>query len=271
MSKEVIENRTVTPLGLSIGTGLAVETMFPGVEKFDSARTPPNEVKPDDYDVHIYNVYTLMRNVLSSIKFKDKELLLTEPGVHEALVNDMYLLHNLYDGYPAEIVFYLPNYDNLYKVYNKGKGDVYQAYERHRFMVSNVSKIKLPYPVTRSRPNGLMSASRVKALLLTHYTVDLLNIDNLSKLDLLESHTGKVKSREEWYTKYHKIGKRDLSFMPFHKRLLYILGDGSVVNPLPVGRRVAFYEVTATRGWNQKSSPDMVARRCKEFINDIPV
>ena len=59
--------------------------------------------------------------------------------------------------------------------------------------------------------------------MLTHYPYDLLAHRKFNHLVLLESHTGNIKGKEYWYTKYYH-GK-DLPEMPFRLDLLTLLGD----------------------------------------------
>ena len=93
-------------------------------------------------------------------------------------------------------------------------------------------------------------------LLTTHLTVDLLNQHN--KITLLESNTGKVKSKYEWYTKYHPIGKRDLDTIPMVEEVLYILGDHNMVIPAPLTTRLELYQVAIDRRWTSKTTREKI-------------
>lgn len=271
MAKDYILDRTMTATGVSIGTGLALETLF-DVELFDKARTIPKRVDPASYDVNMYNVYTLFRNVLSSIKFKDKDHLVHDNEVKVELLNDMHNLMALYEGVDTELLFYLPKYDNMYKLMNKHKKGVYTPYSTHTMIRGALASLALPGNVVVGRTNGALPTTTKKVLLSTHFTVDLLSgLNGTRNLQLIESHTGVIKDHLRWYTKYRKMGKRDMNIFPFNKRLLYLLGDNTVVAPIPLFDRKAFYETSATKGWNQTTSRERVDGQAKKFRNNIPV
>lgn len=65
-----------------------------------------------------------------------------------------------------------------------------------------------------------------KALIITHYPVDLLSSTSFTKLRLLESYTGAIKSRSQWNTKLTdgKLFPR----IPFNYLTVQIFGDGPV-------------------------------------------
>jgi len=271
MAKDYILDRTTTATGVSIGTGLALETLF-DVELFDAGREVPKRVDPASYDINMYNVYTLFRNVLSSIKFKDKDHLVHDREVKLELLNDMHNLISLYEGVDTELLFYLPKYDQLYKRMNKHKKGVYSPYSTHTMMRAALASLEFPGNVVKGSSTGYLPATSKKVLLLTHFTVDLLGgLTNTRNLELLESHTGVVKNNLLWYTKYKKLGKRDMGIYPFNKRLLYLLGDSTVVAPLPLIERRALYDTTATLGWDQTTPAERINKHAKKFKNNIPV
>lgn len=269
--KQNIEDRTTCASGISIGTGLALETLF-DVEIFDKARKRPKRIDPTDYPTHIYNIYTLYRNVLSSIKYKDKEILVSNKLVKEQLLNDMYLLIDLYNDTGIELIFYLPDYTLLHKKYIKGKDPTaYTPYVTHSFIAENIKRLVFPGVVCRGTTHSTLPRMPKKVLLLSHFTIDLLDAKNIPNLHLLESHTGKIKTKLEWGSKYHPIGKRDLSMLPMNSRLLYMFGDKSLVKPMPILDRRGLYELIMTQNWTPNTSNDRVNRVVKQFNTAIPV
>ena len=74
--------------------------------------------------------------------------------------------------------------------------------------------------------NFIEDIENQNTLMITHYAFDLLSFRKFKNLTLLETHTGKAKGRELWYTKYYN-GK-DLPELPFRLDLLTLLGDGTL-------------------------------------------
>jgi len=265
---QAIENRTVIPYGLSIGTGLALETMFEFKERFDPDRKIPDSVKPETFKVHVFNVYTLFRNVINSIKYPNKDMLIKHKDVHTALVNDVYLIKTLYEDKKLNPILYFPNYTKLYAKYNKGKkGSPTNTYLQYTYMRSFIAKLGFPLPVYT---DTLFHATSDVTLLMSNVGLDLFNIKRVKNLKLLESHTGKIKDPTEWYTKYHPIGKRDLSAFPFNPYMLYMLGDKTLVKAMDIVTRKNFYEYCIVKGITQTTSEQQIRRLVKNFYNDVP-
>jgi len=280
MLSKLIEDRTVTSLGISIGTGLALETLFrdkklgdkPKLEIYDPKRKLPKAVNPDDYQTHIYNIYTLFRNVIGSIKYNVKDELAGDSRVHDQLLNDMYLLIELYNNTTADIAFYLPDYASIYARFDRGKkGSVYAPYSVHSFIESNIKRLAFPGTVIKGKPTGLLPRTAGKILLLSHYTIDLLSVKNIPDLSLLESHTGKIKTKVEFGTKYHPIGKRDLTHLPINPKLLYMLGDKTIVRPYDIKDRRAIYEISIVKHWTPTMSEQVISRHIMKYDTKIPV
>jgi len=271
MLKNIVNDRTVTSTGVSIGTGLALETLF-DVKVYDTNRSIPDRVDPNSYKTHIFNIYTLFRNVVSSIVHKDKEQLISSKLVQEQLINDMYILIELYKSVDTKLVFYMPDYTQLYKKYNNGKPDTaYRPYITHLYIKKNLKGLKYPGTVYSGGNRGLLPSTYNPMLLMSHFTLDLIGVSNLSGVSLLESHTGKVKTKREFGPKYHPIGKRDLSILPMDSKLLYILGDKSIVKPMSIVDRRSVYELTVTGHINPESSPVKVASLIKKSGIKVPV
>jgi len=271
MLKDIVETRTVGGSGISIGTHLALETIF-DVPIFDKDRKIPDRVNPNKYKTHVFNIYTLFRNVVGSIKHKNKEQLVSSKLVQEQLINDMYMLIELYNGLDTNLIFYLPNYSKLYKKFNNKKDKtIYTPYVTHTYIVENLKNLKFPGNVYINMFGGSLASTFGNTLLVSHFTLDLLNSEGMKNLSLLESHTGKIKTKREFGTKYHPIGKRDLSILPIHPRLLYILGDRTIVKPMPITDRKAVYELAIKEHLNPESSKFKTGNLVRGYLKEIPV
>lgn len=270
MISPAITDRVVGKLGISIGTELALESVF-NLVAFDSGREIPNKVKPEDYKQHIFNIPTLFRNVLGSIKDKDKELLTANSAVHDQLINDIHLIMELYSQVDTKLVFYLPNYTSVYKLFNKGKpSSLYPPYVAYTFMLQYLKKLQYPTAILSGNKMAMLPATPGKTLLLSSYTMDLMSLSRIPKLELLESHTGKIKTNLDMWSKYHKLGKQDMSILPVHKNVLYIFGDKTIVKPLPINDRKAFLEIAHVTNWTPIITASKIKKDSKDFNNNLP-
>jgi hypothetical protein len=87
-----------------------------------------------------------------------------------------------------------------------------------------------------------------KVIIQTHIAVDLISWKNFEELDLLESHTGAIKNRSLWYTKYNN-GK-ELSMIPFTQYFLRIFGDKEFFSPKDSALRKAILEIAVKYNWS---------------------
>jgi len=88
--------------------------------------------------------------MISSIKSRDIDYLISNKAVKDELVNDMYNIIELYKDVESDLVFYLPDYKQLYKDYNRGKdGSVYPKYVEYTYMEHNLRGLALPGNVTK--------------------------------------------------------------------------------------------------------------------------
>lgn len=94
-----------------------------------------------------------------------------------------------------------------------------------------------------------------KALMLTHVPYDLTTRE-FNTLALLESHTGAIKERNQWYTKYYN-GK-DLPMIPFREDFLPIFGDSETFKPLPMVYRKALIELGVKYNWSFATTKDKI-------------
>lgn len=92
--------------------------------------------------------------------------------------------------------------------------------------------------------------------LLTHYPHELLWKEHFNRLLLLESHTGKFKPWQMWYTKLNNI-KEDTP-MPFSKYTIQVFGDG--VELLPQSRTIIgqLKQLALTKKWSPVTAESKV-------------
>lgn len=254
----VIERET-SGFPVSIGTGLAIEHIFKPTEESLSEETIEQDPNLLDYNVYAFNVSTLVRNLISSVP-TDRALTIKPVHYLETLKEEVLFLNELYRSSGLSPVFYI----NSYSFFKRNYKDRLRVAKTERqivhetivnYCLSNLGKEVESQGVNLVKLNkDLEVGDKVKVLLLSHLPVDLLSYSKYSQLDLLESHTGEVKTRRTWNTKYYKIPNKDMSFLPFLEYLLFIFGDTSMIKPAPLKERLSLYEALLAKKVNPLTS-----------------
>ena len=255
---ELFKEKETSSFPVAIGTGLALESMFdPVIDPYDPDREIPNKIELKDYKYHIWNIYTIIRNLLHSVDEKDKISLITDKNFTKELNQEIDTLVNLYNNTDLTVVIFIPDYDKVMDSFNKHKVSEFTKPMVELLAVRDYLKNYTPDGLINTITGGFnIPRMEGNILLTTHLTVDLLNQHN--KITLLESNSGKVKSKYEWYTKYHPIGKRDLDTIPMVEEVLYILGDHNMVIPAPLTTRLELYQVAIDRRWTSKTTREKI-------------
>lgn len=248
--------RVLSSFGVSIGTGLALESLFePTTERYDINREIPNKIDVNKYRYHYYNVFTLMRNIISSLvtKYSNVDEMFMDDSLLQVLIEELYVIESLYSGSKCEPILFIPDYTMLYKKMNVGKENtdslVTKEYMVRSYVTGYIKRNKYKFPIRTIFGTYKLIPSIERCMILTHIPVDLLNVDKVSRLELLESNTGKIKGRSEWYSKYHKIGKNPMNIFPYIEELVYILGDGHIVLPMGLVTRRSLYQIASDSKW----------------------
>ena len=104
-------------------------------------------------------------------------------------------------------------------------------------------------------PLKITDKQPAKTLMLTNFAYDLTSKVE-GQIYLLESHTGAIKDKSKWYTKYYN-GK-DLATIPFNEALLPIFGDSQLFSPVGGAYRRAIVELSQKYNWSFATSKDKV-------------
>lgn len=250
--------RTMSSFPVSIGTGLMLESLFfPTSERYDTKREIPVKLNVDNYKYHIYNIGTLTRNILSAANQKPTVEVLAMGNFKNALLGEIVSLKELYSNTKCTPVIFIPDYTQVYKMLNHGKlTDATVEILNTELIFKTISKLEIKHIISVVNDGFRLPKLDGKCLLTTSYPVDLLN-HNLT-FTLLESHTGKLKEKWEWYTKYHKIGSKDMSVFPFLEVMLYFLGDTTMVSPVGLSARNELHKLAVLNNWTARTSKDKV-------------
>lgn len=257
-SREVLSSRTVGQYPLSVATSLAIESLV-GILPEAPAAVPPIT----QYDVLWVNMRTLLRNLLGSLE-TDQRKLLTPETVAEYLVNEMRTIETICvekgDG-RFEVAYYICSYSDLSYSFNRAilkhvttpSQKLAETFEKAVFEIIELDhQGSIPYlTLPRKFPEvGL------KALMLSHYPIDLLQRYRFESLTLLESHTGAIKPPQMWNTKL-KNG-RDLERIPFDRMSIQMFGDGVTFTPMAIKVRQKILEIAEKHKWTPVTTKEYV-------------
>lgn len=251
--------RTLGDGGLSIGTYLSMESVF-DLPKYDPEREVPEKIDLTKYNYFLFNHFTLIRNVLNSFEEKDKVKLMDHKDFFLIIENEINILEMYFSAFPnCKFIIYQPTYDDIVKNYNLNKGELSTVpYTQWLILYQH---LKGWYKDKRCKLNQMVNVLKDHKLerlegdiiLCTHIPCDLLNRGRIS---LLESHTGKLKTQKDYYSKLHDLGTKDLSHIPFVEESLYIFGGGHLIKPMSLFLRREVYKISQEKNWTYKTTRD---------------
>lgn len=263
LTSNVLTNRAVSGFPLSIGTGLALETLFDTVQPvYDEERKILNRVEINKYKVFYINIFTLYRNMVGSIPTQDVSNV-AHQHYAEALYSEIEFIKNLLINGTEQIipVFYICKHEDVYKGLHKIVVPYKDNTEKQKRFTGNfvmAMKDLKTYITFDEHKDGLKSINSDKSLILSHVPRDLLIYSQVHKLDLLESHTGILKSRNLWYSKYHPIAGRDMSILPFQRKLWMVFGDKILIHPADLKFSRMIHDIAQANRWTSMTTPDKV-------------
>lgn len=255
--------REVGALHLSIGTSLALES-FCGILPEQETKFPLIEKVQEIW----INVRTLVRNMHGALDHETKELIAAEILV-QGVMEEIQIIEGVlqrYSGGRCKPVFYYCGYLDLVrkypnamlKEYKTPKQQFYRDLEQKT--VHLVSQNSTAGQVVRFE-NGI-KGSGLKVAMITHCPVDLLHRYEFLELQLLESHTGKVKPPALWNTKLQ--GGKDLPRIPFNKMTLQLFGDGVMFSPMPMKIRKFIVDLAESDRWNTATTKEKIIYSIKQ-------
>lgn len=269
MKENVFDTRRISSFPVSIGTGLMLESLFKtSVERADDTRKIPNEINPNNYAYYIMHVGTLIRNILSSVDYKDKLELVGSKNFVNCVIDEINVIASLFSTTKCKFYIFMPDYEYVLKHMNKNKFDVITPpapYLHYKDGTNIFVKNKVSFDVPMVSTNYRLPKLEGKGLITTSAPVDLLNTN--CNLTLLESHTGVIKEKWQWSNKLHKIGDRALTVFPFIEEIVYILGDNFIVQDSKLPLRVKLHELAVNKSWTARTTRDKVKF---DISNSIP-
>jgi hypothetical protein len=265
----ILSNRVISAFPVSIGTALALESIFDGrLPPYDPSRPIPQKVDITKYGKHYFNLVTLIRNIIGAVS-DIKPLVANSLPLADTLSEELNTIQDIYqEGSKGkcEPIFFIPDYSNLNKlgrdkiVFRIPKTD--KQLMEHSLIQSTIKTLMVKNSSLIYNKPKLKGGRNV--LITTHASVDLLNNKYFTKMDLLESHTGRLKTKKDWHTKYHPVGKAPKHMLPFIERLLYIFGDKSTIAPMSIKIRRDILDIATKTNWTPMTTEDKIKFYLKE-------
>ena len=205
--------RTFSSLPISVGTGLAIEALV---------QTPLAS-----YSSFLINIKTLIRNAIEAF---DKDYNPTPTEIFEAVSEDMRGIAETIVGLKLtnhlELKYYYPSYAGLKGMFplaslKAPKTDI--QIKEYNLSEMAGKKIIDKFEKIIIKNNVFLPDFKGDSLIITNHPVDLATSKSYTRLHLLESHTGVLKSFPEFYTKL--TGGSKLGNIPLNKITIQIFGD----------------------------------------------
>lgn len=272
---EILSQRATSSYPISIGTALALESLFPSRDKrYDEER---ERAEPFNFNKEyrlLVNVETMFRNLLGSVPSEVSKQV--DPRKYaEVLYSEMEIIKSLCanegGGY-VEPFFYRADHKKLVGITNflikfreasTPAAKLYESIEKQTF--DRLKKDEVHIPMITNRRDFPVAQD---ALIITHYPIELSAYKNYRSLLLVESHTGKIKGRNEWGSKYYKIDGEDMSRLPYTKKLLLIFGDRSHIKPFDLKVRREILRISKEGKWTPMTTDAKILFDVERFSLD---
>lgn len=268
--------RAVSSFPISIGTSLALESIFDTtVLVYDESRPLPPKVDINQYQEAWFNLATLFRNLAAAVN--GDVFRTSHPNdLADVLDQEIDVIQNLFQSEGKNVckpVFYHCSYEKLHK-----KADGHHYSVRTDNTVSQKAYADLlmkTMKVIDSRTDQFLEfdseltpKDQFSTLIMTHIPWDLLSYKRFRSLALLETHTGKLKNRYQWNTKYFPIPGKDMSILPFTKQLLKIFGDKVQIQPALAKLRNLVYDVAVKGQWTSMTGQEKINMDFNLYIKE---
>jgi hypothetical protein len=273
----LFHDRVTSGFALSISTGLAMETLFtPREAVYDPERVAPLRVSVSKYNYLFVNIQTLIRNLLQALP-RERLDGVSPPMLVEVLQQEIEIIQDLLriEGQGVcQPTFYSTDYSRLLNGYDhfRLRIDKTPIQKRLRWVSDQAKQMLLDEnkSILKVRDHFSLTAP-YSVLMLTHLPLDLLSYPIFRSLELLESHTGKIKDRLEFNSKYHHFDDAGFERLPFNRPLLYIFGDSSMIVPTGLKIRRTILELAKTQRWTPITSVQRVRMDLQKQFKDDPL
>lgn len=267
MSLANYPGRTTGQFPISVATSLAIEAalgMYP-----DRPVDPPPIL---DYEELWINLRTLFRNIYGAFDKGVPETVSVE-AYAEALDSEMEQIYEIITGRTnglTRVIYYVSDYADMDKKYPYAVIRRDSTAKQKMFTAIMKDSIGL---LLKKHPEGnirtvrlkLKPEHKTKAMIITHIAFDLVAHQEFKELVLLESHTGAIKRRDQWHTKYYD-GK-NLAMIPFREDFLQVFGDNEFFRPTDIKLRKEILEVAVKNRWSAITTREKIRFGIEQLTN----
>lgn len=263
---EGLHSRTLGAFPISISTSLAFEGLV-GVH--EDHPTPAGQPLPYvGYDYLHINVRTLVRNCFNSIA-TDKAYTCSAQDIANTVAEEMQIIDTMLTEQISGMFnhgFYFPSYrklssqfpDALLRGANTPKQQYYARLEDDA--LNYILQHPISEDIIKETVDLHTAMGRGKALMLTHYPVDIL-VAKHKRYHLLESHTGRIRSQE---LMNNKLKSCSVPQMPFDIMTVQFFGDtGDMFIPQPIKIRRVLENIAKKYKWNSITTPARITANVK--------
>lgn len=267
MSESTLElalvERDIGALPLSIGTSLAIESLF-GIHP----EQPKHPVNIKTIDELWINMVTLVRNLHSAVP-TIKASSLDPNACVELLKQELDVLPVLMQqkGLRIKVVPYICPPQDVEYAFPKAEFKHPKTPKQIAYKYFEDYVTKALYELLKSEQFdfkeiiGKPKRANKTMLMLTHYPHELFWKDQFDRLLLLESHTGRIKPYNLWYTKLNGIKSNERP-MPFNRFTLQVFGDGVLIEGQSRTIKGQLKQLVESRKWSPVTTQD-------KFYHDI--
>jgi hypothetical protein len=251
-----LHERATSGFPVSIGTALALESLFSPIQQvYDPNRQIPERVDVKSYQTCWINLTTLIRNLQGAV---DKEVFMkvSPHEIAECLFEEIDVIQGLFanEGQGlCKLEIYYSTYEKLRSQRIQGLALRDPTTDLQKFYESRVHEVirvmERGTDSIRKFNDAIKPDRREDGVVLSHQPYDLVHYNTFNRLDLLESHTGVLKPRPLWNTKYCPMSGQSFAHLPFHRKLLLIFGDRHLIKQGPLSLRKQVLETSLARHW----------------------
>lgn len=253
-----LDSRELGKIPVSIGTALALDGLYnrhPDIK--------PSHILPASKATQLYiNGRTMFRNMYNAVGDSGKASKIRAKEYATAMLAEIDEIEKAVQAeeHKLNVRVYLPSYKSLGIYFPKGELKPATTDKRKQYIMlenETLQRLHDQYKQLEEKPFididcVLKIEHPTSVFLLSHLPMDLLLAENYTELLLVESHTGKVKTKKYWYTKF--ATERD-SAIPFNKAMLLFFGDsGGIFKAQNKQSRDALRAVANARSWDYKTS-----------------
>lgn len=253
----LIAERAIGQFPISIATSLALEAACGIHEDF-----PVNRAPILDYPSLWVNIRTLIRNFVGSLDRAAVNSL--EPvAIAETMMEEMQHISSIvaeYSELRSTPFWYFSDYAGMEQKYKRAviRRDNTEKQKEYTAFIEVAMRALLDMAGDQIRlfKLKLEPEQYPTAMILTNYAYDLVEYRQFNKLVLLESHTGKIKERAQWHSKYYE--GNSLPMIPFREDFLQIFGDKEHFRPMDIRLRKDLIDIATKYNWSAVTTRDKI-------------